>query len=133
MLLIRCTPQVEVERLHAQANATFPDAVPEPLDAFIGHINSQLDCIHLELRSTQDETTGDRIWALVNTKGDDIAKLATNYSPAELNAFKHVIDLIVNAEDGNFSIASSVCLNETHRQLTSNTKMQTQDFLKQLV
>ncbi|KAJ1983591.1 hypothetical protein H4R34_001178 [Dimargaris verticillata] len=133
MLLVRCTSQAEVERLHAQANNQFPDAVSEPLDTFIGSINGQLDCINLELRSTLDETAGDRVWALVNTKGDEIAKLATNYSPAELNAFKHVIELIVNAEDGNFSIASSVCLNETHRQLTSNTKMQTQDFLKQLV
>ncbi|KAJ1904722.1 hypothetical protein IWQ60_012405, partial [Tieghemiomyces parasiticus] len=56
----------------------------ESLEDFIATINEELDPLHMELRVVLDEISDAQWWILVNLKGDEIAQLATLYTPTEL-------------------------------------------------
>ncbi|KAJ2704590.1 hypothetical protein FB645_003156 [Coemansia sp. IMI 203386] len=59
----------------------------------------------LELRSSMDQTTGTRQWAMVNTNADIIATGATPYSQSELAFLKALVEKIFTQEDGNYAIS----------------------------
>ncbi|KAF8938354.1 hypothetical protein BGZ58_001086 [Dissophora ornata] len=50
--------------------------------------------------------------ALTNTNGQKIAQVATEYSPTELEYFKHLLDAIVMADDEAYCISSTAALHE---------------------
>ncbi|KAJ1975899.1 hypothetical protein H4R33_006561 [Dimargaris cristalligena] len=133
-LLERCLPQSKAEQIFQKClSATSSDQTKRNFQDALLTVNVALDPINLELRTIQDEISGERMVAIVNTKGDDIAQMATSYSASELNAFKHLIKLIMTADDGNFCVASTATINDIYHLGTHGSKLLVQEFLKDLV
>ncbi|KAJ1661159.1 hypothetical protein IWQ61_000029 [Dispira simplex] len=135
-LIQRYMPQVTAEQLYDTIVQRTPQdgSNSVPLDEFLHAINRKLDPLSLELRKTQHQLTGDKVWALVNTRGDDIAQLATHYSTGKLAAFKKLVEAIMTAEDGNYCLGSTASLSLVQREGSSSmTKQLAQEFLGELV
>jgi len=81
-------------------------------DAFVVKINKSLDNLDLEFRHLLDESSGKEMYAVVNRKGDDIAQIATEYTPAEIAYFKAIIEQIMLAPHESFSVSSLAALRE---------------------
>ncbi|THU86407.1 hypothetical protein K435DRAFT_763328 [Dendrothele bispora CBS 962.96] len=84
----------------------------EAFDEVIKDINASLNDLDLELKSIQDELSGRRLYALVNTKDDELAQVATDYTPAEIVFFKAIIEQIMLARNESFSLSSLAALRE---------------------
>ncbi|KAF9579325.1 hypothetical protein BGW38_004463, partial [Lunasporangiospora selenospora] len=87
----------------------------EDFSDFIAEVNEGLNGADLEIRKAADEITGIPVMALTNTNGEKIAQVATSYNPTELEYFKHLLDLIVTADDEVYCISSTAALHETGR------------------
>ncbi|KAJ1969655.1 hypothetical protein IWQ62_000482 [Dispira parvispora] len=135
-LVQRYMPQVAVEQLYDTIVQRTPqdNSTSAPLEEFLYAINRKLDPLSLELRRTQHQLTGDKVWALVNTRGDDIAQLATHYSAGKLTAFKKLVEAIMTAKDGNYCLGSTASLSLVQREGSSSmSKQLAQEFLGELV
>ncbi|CAG8722183.1 4646_t:CDS:2 [Dentiscutata erythropus] len=106
---------------------------PEEFQEFISTINQKLNLVDMEFRRSHDEDDGNPVWALVNTNGDEIAKLATEYSPAEISYFKRLIELIVTADDDAFSASSIMALKEASKIKTQLSKSAAEILLQRFV
>ncbi|CAO3564831.1 unnamed protein product [Mortierella alpina] len=89
----------------------------EPFDQdnftdLITQMNEGLNSVELEFRRSQDEVTGAPVIALTNTNGQKIAQVATEYSPTELEYFKHLVEAMVLADDEAYCISSTAALHE---------------------
>lgn len=60
--------------------------------AYITAANSAISPFDLEIRSTYDQTSRARIYALVNSTSDPITQLATTHSADEISYLKRVLD-----------------------------------------
>ena len=77
-------------------------------DAFLVKVNKSLDHLDLEFRHLLDESSGKEMYGVVggnfhisshinigilqvNRKGDHIAQMATDYTPAEIAYFKAIV------------------------------------------
>lgn len=84
--------------LAAISSAHSGEAVPtnditrEDLDSYVTLANRALSPLDLEIRSTQHQTTRDRVYALVNTTSDSMTQLATTYSADEIAFVKKMLD-----------------------------------------
>ena len=85
----------------------------DSLNTFVANLNTTLDKLDLEVVPFVDAPTGNQVYILVrshcrlpflgrrpndlvaqaNRKGDDIAQVASNYSPTELSYFKILVRL----------------------------------------
>lgn len=65
------------------------------LEPFISTINDNLRMLSMEIRKIVWEEDGQLYWGLVNTKGEEHVKLATNYTIAELALFRRIMEHIV--------------------------------------
>ncbi|TFK29863.1 hypothetical protein FA15DRAFT_663147 [Coprinopsis marcescibilis] len=81
-------------------------------DYFVQNVNALVDKLDFEFRPISDENTGAAFYALVNRKGDDIAQVATDYTPAEIAFFKAVVELIMDADNFSYSVSSLAALRE---------------------
>ncbi|KAI6005524.1 Nse1 non-SMC component of SMC5-6 complex-domain-containing protein [Pisolithus albus] len=90
----------------------------EEWDAFVNRINDALNPLDLEFRHVLDEEAGEEMYAVVNTRGDEIAQMATDYTPAEIAYFRAV---------------SLAALREVNALKTSMTKSQAESVLGSLV
>jgi len=72
-------------------NITNVEARENALEDFITAINDKILGIDMEFRKSLDEMTGSPMWVLVNTRGDDIAQIATEYTAVEIAYFKHLV------------------------------------------
>ncbi|KAG6854633.1 hypothetical protein C0991_004235 [Blastosporella zonata] len=104
-------------------------------DAFVTKINKSLDGLDLEFRHLHDEDSGKEMYALVNRKEDEIAQIATEYTPPEIAFFKAIIDLIMTAPRESFSASSTAALREvsTIKPKTNMTKTQAEVVLGSFV
>ncbi|KAJ6502611.1 hypothetical protein C8R45DRAFT_626081 [Mycena sanguinolenta] len=100
----------------------------EEWDAFVIKVNQALDPLDLEFRHLQEETSGREMYAIVRTlllivswytgppkvnrKGDEIAQMATDYTPGEIAFFKAMVEQIMLAPRESFSISSLAALRE---------------------
>ncbi|KAF8212303.1 Nse1 non-SMC component of SMC5-6 complex-domain-containing protein [Mycena galopus ATCC 62051] len=84
----------------------------EEWDAFVAKVNQTLDPLDLEFRPMQEETSGREMYAIVNRKGDEIAQMATDYTPGEIAFFKAMVEQIMLAPRESFSISSLAALRE---------------------
>ncbi|CAG8824817.1 35667_t:CDS:2, partial [Racocetra persica] len=100
------------------------ERTPEGFQEFVSTINQKLNLVDMEFRRSHDEDDGNPVWALVNTNGDEIAKLATEYSP---------IELIVTADDDAFSASSIMALKEASKIKTPLTKSAAETLLQRFV
>ncbi|CAG8548046.1 19156_t:CDS:2 [Cetraspora pellucida] len=109
------------------------ERAPEEFQEFVSTINQKLNLVDMEFRRSHEEDDGNPVWALVNTNGDEIAKLATEYSPVEISYFKRLIELIVTADDDAFSASSIMSLKEASKIKTPLTKSAAETLLQRFV
>ncbi|CAI2175630.1 539_t:CDS:2 [Funneliformis geosporum] len=102
-------------RLYQQACEATNEQNTETITEFIATINTKLNTVDLELRKSHNEDDGTAVWALVNTNGDEIAQIATEYTAVEITFFRRLIELIVTAEDEEFSVSSIIALKEVSK------------------
>ncbi|KAF9532248.1 Nse1 non-SMC component of SMC5-6 complex-domain-containing protein [Crepidotus variabilis] len=81
-------------------------------NVFTTRINNTLDKLDLEFRLVHDELSGRDMYALVNTKGDEVAQLATDYTPIEIAFFKAIVEQIMLASREAYSVSSLAALRE---------------------
>ncbi|CAG8599545.1 4239_t:CDS:2 [Funneliformis mosseae] len=113
-------------RLYQQACQATDDHNSETFTEFIATINAKLNIVDLELRKSHNEDDGKP----VNTNGDDIAQIATEYSPVEITFFRRLIELIVTADDEEFSVSSIIALKEVSKLKVPLTKSNGETLLQ---
>ncbi|CAG7846442.1 SubName: Full=Uncharacterized protein {ECO:0000313/EMBL:CCA66936.1} [Serendipita indica DSM 11827] len=121
-----------------EACRSLNDEIPQMYNAaevniYIQEINETLVPLSIEFKSRIDEVSGKRIWALVNTVEGEIAKVATEYTPAEIGLYKAVIDHIVLAPRDSFCVGEIACLREASSLKPSMPKSQAEATLKNFV
>ncbi|KAI7858399.1 Nse1 non-SMC component of SMC5-6 complex-domain-containing protein [Circinella umbellata] len=79
-------------------------------DDFFNVINAEIGEIDLALRTTNDERDGSTLLGLVNAKEDEIAQIATKYTPNEITYFREMLETIITADDEKNAISSMVAL-----------------------
>ncbi|KAJ7097986.1 Nse1 non-SMC component of SMC5-6 complex-domain-containing protein [Mycena belliarum] len=84
----------------------------EEWDAFVAKLNQSLNPLDLEFRHLQEETSGRVMYAIVNRKDDEIAQMATDYTPGEIAFFKAMVEQIMLAPRGAYSVSSLAALRE---------------------
>ncbi|KAH9926227.1 uncharacterized protein B0H18DRAFT_1119120 [Fomitopsis serialis] len=94
-------------------------------------INEALNPMNMEFAQMSDEITGKEMCALVNRKGDEVAQLATEYTPLEIAYFKAVLHQIMSAPNEAFCISSMAALRETNN--LNMTKSQAEVVLSSFV
>ncbi|KAJ1921241.1 hypothetical protein H4219_000840 [Mycoemilia scoparia] len=67
-------------------------------------MNSLLKPLLLAFRCRKDEFSGETIWAVVNTKSDELFKSATPYTPSEIVFLKRIIDHIMSSSNDTYCI-----------------------------
>uniref|UniRef100_A0A8H7Y5N4 Non-structural maintenance of chromosomes element 1 homolog n=1 Tax=Psilocybe cubensis TaxID=181762 RepID=A0A8H7Y5N4_PSICU len=106
-------------------------------EAFISKINDSLDKLELEFRTLRDETTAYLFKSSVfqvNLKGDEVAQLATDYTPPEITFFKAIVEQIMLAPNESFVISDMAALREPSAiGLTTVTKIQAEIILASFV
>ncbi|GES75289.1 hypothetical protein RCL_jg8844.t1 [Rhizophagus clarus] len=105
----------------------------ETFTEFMTTLNTKLNSIELEFRKSHNEEDGTAVWALVNTNGDEIAQMATDYSPIEISFFRRLIELIITADDESFSVSSITALKEVVKLKTSITKSNGEILLQRFI
>ncbi|TFK76523.1 hypothetical protein BDN72DRAFT_755297 [Pluteus cervinus] len=81
-------------------------------DAFVARINKSIDDLDLDFRQFHDEVSGKEMYGLVNKKDDEIAQMATDYSPGEIVYFRAIVEQIMLAPHEAFSVTSLAALRE---------------------
>ncbi|THH33872.1 hypothetical protein EUX98_g234 [Antrodiella citrinella] len=94
----------------------------EAWDAWVVKINAALDPIDLEFAHMNDQANGKELYALVNRKGDEVAQMATDYSPVEIVYFKNLIEQIMLAPNETYCITSFAALREVANLKPTMTK-----------
>ncbi|KAH0827088.1 Nse1 non-SMC component of SMC5-6 complex-domain-containing protein [Lanmaoa asiatica] len=102
-------------------------------DKFVSDINTALNPLDLEFRHLADEETGVEMYAVVNTKDDEIAQIATEYTPLEIAYFKAVVEQIMLASREAYSVSSLAALREVGSLKSNMTKSQAEVVLGSLV
>ncbi|KAF8136697.1 Nse1 non-SMC component of SMC5-6 complex-domain-containing protein [Boletus edulis] len=102
-------------------------------DKFVTEINTSLNPLDLEFRHLMDEQTGIEMYAVVNTKDDEIAQMATDYTPLEIAYFKAVVEQIMLASHEAYSVSSLAALREVSSLKSNMTKSQAEAVLASLV
>ncbi|KAI0709359.1 Nse1 non-SMC component of SMC5-6 complex-domain-containing protein [Earliella scabrosa] len=102
-------------------------------DAFVTKINDALNPLDLEFSRMHDEINGVEVYAVVNRKGDEIAQMATEYTPLEIAYFKAVVEQIMLAPNESFCVSSLAALREVNSLKSSMTKSQAEATLTSFV
>ncbi|XP_041358755.1 non-structural maintenance of chromosomes element 1 homolog [Gigantopelta aegis] len=100
------------------------------LAEFVRTINSNLHPLHMEIKKGVNEDDGSNYYGLVSISESQITKLASDYTPNELEFFKKIVGLIVEADEG--SISSIEALNQTEKLEKKISKNDAQDLLEKL-
>ncbi|KAI8917198.1 Nse1 non-SMC component of SMC5-6 complex-domain-containing protein [Powellomyces hirtus] len=103
------------------------------LSSFLSEFNEMLDPYDMELRRGHAPDSGTTFYALVNTNGDEVAQVATCCTPAEIAYFKHLLEIIVTADDDVYEISSTVALSEASRIKPAMTKRDAEAFIERLI
>ncbi|KAL9715077.1 hypothetical protein Ac2012v2_001736 [Leucoagaricus gongylophorus] len=79
---------------------------------FVDAVNVSLDKLELHFRAFEDQRTGQKIYSIINLKGDAVAQMATEYNPAEIAYFKALVEQIMLAPRFKYSVSSLVAMRE---------------------
>ncbi|KAH9079476.1 hypothetical protein EDB83DRAFT_2503914 [Lactarius deliciosus] len=93
---------------------------------FLATLNKSLDPLDLELSRTRDEITGKDMYALVNRRDDEIARIANIY-------FRALVEQIMLAPNNSYSISSLAALREVNALTSPMTKTQAESVLASFV
>ncbi|KAI9065164.1 hypothetical protein FKP32DRAFT_1665603 [Trametes sanguinea] len=102
-------------------------------DAFVASVNDALNPLDLEFAHLHDEVSGKEMYAVVNRKGDEIAQMATEYSPLEIMYFKAVLEQIMLAPNESYCVSSLAALREVNSLKSNMTKSQAEATLNSFV
>lgn len=101
--------------MRAEAEAVSPEDVSqEDLVSYIAAANSAISPFDLEIRSslrqtqTDEQTTPERVYALVNTTSDPLTQLATIYTADEIGFIKRLLDAMFETNNTRLSEAMVV-------------------------
>ncbi|EEB92888.1 hypothetical protein MPER_08533, partial [Moniliophthora perniciosa FA553] len=81
-------------------------------DMFVMNVNKSLNDLELEFKGIQDETSGKKLFSLVNRKDDELAQMATDFTPNEIVFFKAIVEQIMLARKESYSLSSIAALGE---------------------
>ncbi|ESK96836.1 non-structural maintenance of chromosomes element 1-like protein [Moniliophthora roreri MCA 2997] len=76
------------------------------------NVNKSLNDFELEFKGIQDETSGKKLFSLVNRKDDELAQMATDFTPNEIVFFKAIVEQIMLARKESYSLSSIAALGE---------------------
>ncbi|PWN25820.1 hypothetical protein BDZ90DRAFT_281212 [Jaminaea rosea] len=135
MMTHRIVTEKQGRALHkAAAGAARVDYRASQYNNFVHEASTAISGLGLEVRRIVDEWTGKPLLAIVNTKGDEIAQLATTYSPNEIGVVKRLAEVIFTAQDETFSCTMMLALNVATRDKTSSmTKKAAEELVHNLV
>ncbi|KAF2167711.1 hypothetical protein M409DRAFT_21864 [Zasmidium cellare ATCC 36951] len=75
------------------------DVTQEDFENYIHTINDTISPFDYEIRSSLDQVTRERIYALVNTTSDALTQMATVHTPDEIAFVKRVIDAMFDTNN----------------------------------
>lgn len=105
--LVRTIPSSQASQILSQLRDPLLDSSdddPPPIDDIVADINAAIGIHGFSIIRKVDEVTQELVYIYINTINDDLARLATPYSPSELGCIKHIIDDIIEAENRAYSI-----------------------------
>ncbi|KII88656.1 hypothetical protein PLICRDRAFT_110634 [Plicaturopsis crispa FD-325 SS-3] len=129
VLYAKCVEAVKAADENLAIQYTGSDA---EWDNIITKVNNAIDGLDLEFKSQHDETTGRPMYALVNTKGDGIAQIATDYTANEITYFKAIVEQIMLGPRECYSVSSMAALREVN-DIKNMTKSQGEVLLSSFV
>ncbi|KAI8061573.1 Nse1 non-SMC component of SMC5-6 complex-domain-containing protein [Gongronella butleri] len=94
----------------------------EDFNAFLGEISHKLNELDMAIKQSQHQTSGRTLLALVNTKSDEIAQLATTHTADEILFYRRLIELIMTADDEKYSIGSTAAIQQGARVMKVSQK-----------
>ncbi|EJD05811.1 uncharacterized protein FOMMEDRAFT_78233 [Fomitiporia mediterranea MF3/22] len=122
-----------VARVEPTLDIEFIDGTNE-WNLFLDKIKRLLDPLDLEFARFKDEDTGVVMYAITNTKSDEVAQLASDYSATEIAFFKAIVEQIMLAPKHAYSLSSLGALREiSHLKGSSMTKAQGEVILASFV
>lgn len=84
------------------------DITQADLSSYISAANTAISTLDLEIRSQTNQSTRQRIYALVNTTSDSLTQLATTYSADEIAYVKRLLDFMF--ETNNTRRTEAMCI-----------------------
>lgn len=104
----------------------------EALDLFVSTINNKITETGFRISKYRNQVTGEIYYIFVNTLSDVITKSNTNYTPAEIDAIKRIIDDMMDQSDLLFSLGY-VNLSQRISQTLNKTARESNAILNRLV
>lgn len=127
---VRATKVVPADRLAAKFDKIAAHFAVDPsLRDAVATINIRLEPFGFKIDSTWDQRLGQPLYVFVNMRLDDIIQSCTLYSPAELDAIKGLVDLVVSAHDYAYSFP----VGNARQQAAATTKKSATDVAHLLV
>ncbi|KAI0318634.1 Nse1 non-SMC component of SMC5-6 complex-domain-containing protein [Amylostereum chailletii] len=99
---------------------------------FVNSLNDSINGLDLEFVRLHDEETGKEMRALVNRKDDEIAQIATDFTPVEIAYFKALVEDIMLAPNDSYSLSSLAALRDNPKPSTMS-KSQAETVLASFV
>jgi len=125
VLLRQCIAAVGAANRELDIDYQFPEQITS--------LNNGLEPLDLKLVTSVDEVTGKAMLALINLKSDELAQMATEYTPTEIAYFRALVEHIVLASSNSYSVSSMTALREASNLKGSMTKTQAEAVLASLV
>ncbi|KAF9647607.1 hypothetical protein BDM02DRAFT_3097856 [Thelephora ganbajun] len=119
ILLKKCVEAVKAAK--EDLDIRIPDN-DDSVNTFVINLNASLDKLDLEIVPFVDGLTGNQVYVLANRKGDEVAQVASDYSPAELAYFKVLAEMIITAPNSSYCLSSMAALRETQSLKATFTK-----------
>jgi len=98
----------------------------DSLEEAISRINHALSDFDYEIRKTFDQSTGNPVWAIVNTTSDSLTQLATIHTPSEIAYFRTLLTAIFDTSNSIheevFAVKSTDASNLSSAQGVGMTK-----------
>jgi len=125
----QCVEAVKAADNTLQINAS----IANDWGAFLTSLNKSLDPLDLELSRIRNEVTGKEMYALVNRRDDEIARIASDYTPLEISYFRALVEQIMLAQNSSYSISSLAALREVNALTSPMSKTQAETVLASFV
>ncbi|XP_024542587.1 non-structural maintenance of chromosomes element 1 homolog [Selaginella moellendorffii] len=105
-------PAVDCKKMFQKLFDARPGEVEENFFDFLKVYNKHLDFFQLEIRGSTNQHDGTQYYGVVNKLASEPAKLATQYSAAQIAYFKALVEAIVQEPSGELSSIDALNLRE---------------------
>ncbi|XP_048764032.2 non-structural maintenance of chromosomes element 1 homolog [Ostrea edulis] len=104
----------------------------EALKEFVRTVNHHTEPLHMQIRKGVCEDDGTSSYGLVCTSESTITKLASDYTPSELEFFKKLIEIIVASKDAEVGSTEALNLVSRLENVKKLSKDDAEDLLSRL-